>query len=237
MQSASSWSPDGRVIAFTQISLETGPDVWVLPIDERKPRVFAQTKFAEGSPKFSPDGRWIAYASNESGRNEIYVQAYPGPGPKVQVSAEGGTDPVWRGKGGELYYRNGDYLMAVAVSTHGNFTASKPRVLWQGLRRHPRRTALPHDQRGRIGARPNPCRAELDRGAETPNAIEKQLIYLKRPLKFSERWLFQSKVKIKTCQLFSAWLLPSFARSSQTIMPGSARCDDPLSLPAPAGDI
>src|SRR5437867_11494442 len=136
MQSASSWSPDGRVIAFTQISLETGPDVWVLPIDERKPRAFAQTKFAEGSPKFSPDGRWIAYASNESGRNEIYVQAYPGPGPKVQVSAEGGTDPVWRGKGGELYYRNGDYLMAVAVSTHGNFTASKPRVLWQGRYAH-----------------------------------------------------------------------------------------------------
>jgi Tol biopolymer transport system component len=136
MQSASSWSPDGRVVAFTQIDLDTGPDVWVLPIGERKPRPFAQTKFAEGSPKFSPDGWWIAYVSNESGRNEIYVQAYPGPGPKIQVSAEGGTDPVWKGKGGELYYRNGDYMMAVAVSTHGVFKASKSRALWQGRYAH-----------------------------------------------------------------------------------------------------
>jgi serine/threonine-protein kinase len=87
-QSPASWSPDGRVVAFTQVSPETGADVYVLDIRDRKPR-FVQTTFAEGSPKFSPDGRWIAYTSNESGRNEIYVQAYPGPGAKIQVSVDG----------------------------------------------------------------------------------------------------------------------------------------------------
>ena len=133
-QSPSSWTPDGKAVAFTQNSPQTGPDVYVLPIDdrERKPIPFAQTKFAEGSPKFSPDGRWIAYTSNESGRNEIYVQSYPGPGPKIQVSIDAGMDAVWKPNGGELYYRNGDKMMAVSVTTQPTFTASTPRLLWQG---------------------------------------------------------------------------------------------------------
>jgi len=134
MQSPSDWTPDGKVVAFTQTSPETGPDVYVLSTDdrERKPIPFAQTRFAEGSPRFSPDGRWIAYTSNESGRNEIYVQLYPGPGPKIQVSTEGGTDAVWKRNGGELFYRNGDKMMAVSVATHPAFTASTPRMLWEG---------------------------------------------------------------------------------------------------------
>ena len=137
MQSASSWSPDGRVVAFTQVNLDTGADVYVMAMDgDRKPRPFAQTKFAEGSPKFSPDGRWIAYASNESGRNEIYVQAYPGPGAKIQVSTEGGTDAVWKRNGGELYYRDGDKMMWVEVNTSGSFRASKPKLLWTGRYAH-----------------------------------------------------------------------------------------------------
>jgi dipeptidyl aminopeptidase/acylaminoacyl peptidase len=137
MQSAASWSPDGRVVAFTQVSPDTGPDVYVMDVaGDRKPRPFVQTKFSEGSPKFSPDGRWIAYASNESGRNEIYVQAYPGPGAKVQVSTDGGTDAAWRPKGGELYYREGDKMMAVEVSTAGAFHAAKPKALWSGRYAH-----------------------------------------------------------------------------------------------------
>jgi dipeptidyl aminopeptidase/acylaminoacyl peptidase len=136
MQSPASWSPDGHVVAFTQVSPETGADVYVLDIADRKPRPFAQTRFAEGSPKFSPDGRWIAYTSNESGRNEIYVQAYPGPGAKIQVSVDGGTDAVWRLKGGDLYYRQGDKMMAVQVSTGSTFQAAKPRVLWTGRYAH-----------------------------------------------------------------------------------------------------
>jgi serine/threonine-protein kinase len=134
MQSPSDWTPDGKGVAFTQVSPETGPDVYVLPIEdrERKPIPFAQTKFAEGSPRFSPDGRWIAYTSNESGRNEIYVQSYPGPGPKIQVSTEGGMDAAWKRNGGELFYRNRDKMMAVSVTTHPAFAASTPRLLWEG---------------------------------------------------------------------------------------------------------
>src|SRR5262245_59906830 len=108
MHRPSSWAPDGNTMAFTQVSSETASDVYVLAIEDpqRKPIPFAQTKFAEGSPKFSPDGRWIAFTSNESGRNEIYVQSYPGPGPKIQVSTEGGSDVAWKPDGNELYYRN-----------------------------------------------------------------------------------------------------------------------------------
>jgi dipeptidyl aminopeptidase/acylaminoacyl peptidase len=136
-QSPASWSPDGRMVAFTQVNPETGADVYVLDMTgDRNPRPFAQTRFAEGSPKFSPDGRYIAYTSNESGRNEIYVQAYPGPGAKTQVSVNGGTDAVWRLKRGELYYREGDKMMTVQVSTSGSFQASKPKLLWTGRYAH-----------------------------------------------------------------------------------------------------
>jgi Tol biopolymer transport system component len=131
-QSAASWSPDGRVLAFTQVSPQTGGDVYVLEMGgERKPRPFMQSKFDEGSPRFSPDGRWIAYCSYESGRNEIYVQSYPGPGPKIQISTEGGCDPTWKRTGGELYYRNADQMMAVPVTTGPAFTAGKPKLLWE----------------------------------------------------------------------------------------------------------
>jgi serine/threonine-protein kinase len=137
MQSAASWSPDGHVLAFTQVNAETGTDVYVLDMaGDRMPRPFVQTRFAEGSPKFSPDGRWIAYASNESGRNEIYVKAYPGPGAKIQVSVDGGTDAVWRPKGGELYYRDGDKMMVVQVDTKGPFQSSRPKLLWMGRYAH-----------------------------------------------------------------------------------------------------
>ncbi len=131
-QSAASWSPDGRVLAFTQVSAETGGDVYTLEVNgERQPRPFSQSKFDEASPRFSPDGRWIAYCSNESGQNEIYVQAYPGPGPKILISTEGGSDPTWKRTGGELYYRSGDKMMAVTVGTGPAFTAGKPRLLWE----------------------------------------------------------------------------------------------------------
>src|SRR5436190_12119549 len=94
------------------------------------------TKFAQGSPKFSPDGRWLAYCSNESGKPQVYVQAYPGPGAKIQISGDGGTDPAWRRTGGELFYRNGDRMMAVAVSTAAAFQAGRPQELWHGHYSH-----------------------------------------------------------------------------------------------------
>ena len=131
---ASSWSPDGRVLAFDDNDADSGAgDVGVLEMDrDRKPRPFAATRFAEGSPKFSPDSRWIAYSSNESGRNEIYAQAYPGPGPKLQISIGGGTDPVWARNGKELFYRNGDNMMVVEIRLQPSLAPGKPRVLWTG---------------------------------------------------------------------------------------------------------
>jgi serine/threonine-protein kinase len=129
----SSWSPDGRVLAFDSDDDSGAGDVGVLELDrDRKPRPFAATRFVEGSPKFSPDGRWIAYSSNESGRNEIYAQAYPGPGPKLQISIGGGTDPVWARDGKELFYRNGDNMMVVEIRLQPSLAPGKPRVLWTG---------------------------------------------------------------------------------------------------------
>jgi len=132
-QSPVAFSPDGRFLAFDQKDPDTGDDAWVLPLEgDQMPQRVAQTRFGEGSMKFSPDGRWVAYSSDESGQPEIYVQAFPGPGLKLQVSNEGGTDPIWRRSGGELYYRAGDKMMVVSVATSPRFQASAPRQLWEG---------------------------------------------------------------------------------------------------------
>ena len=97
----SGWSADGRFIAYTT----RGSNVWVLPLfGDRKPFAFAETPFTEGSAVFSPDGRWIAYTSNEGGQPDVYVQPFPGPGAKSQVSRDGGTHPLWRADGKELFY-------------------------------------------------------------------------------------------------------------------------------------
>jgi Tol biopolymer transport system component/tRNA A-37 threonylcarbamoyl transferase component Bud32 len=125
------FSPDGRFLAFDDKNPETSDDARVLALDDRSVRPVADTRFGEGSAKFSPDGRWIAYSSSESGRPQIYVQAFPGPGPKIQISSDGGTDPVWRRSGGELFYRSSNRMMVVSVTT-SPFRASAPRVLWEG---------------------------------------------------------------------------------------------------------
>jgi len=131
-QYAASWSPDGRVLAFTEIR-PTGFDIWVLPLEgERKPRPFLQTPARETVAIFSPDGRWLAYVSDESGRNEIYVQPYPGPGEKWLISTDGGNSPVWNPNGQELFYRNGDQMMAVEITTEPTFSAGIPRLLFEG---------------------------------------------------------------------------------------------------------
>jgi serine/threonine-protein kinase len=133
-QTGASWSPDGKALAFTTANdPETAPDVYVLPLEgDRTPRPLAKSRFAEAAPRFSPDGRWVAYGSNESGRPEIYVQPWPGPGPKIQISTEGGRDALWARTGDELFYRNGDKMMACPVRLAGGLRAGKPEVLWEG---------------------------------------------------------------------------------------------------------
>ncbi len=127
-----SWSLDGQLLAFTEINPATGYDIWVLRLSDRKAQPFLRTPFNESVPQFSPDGRWLAYISDESGRWEIYVQPYPGPGGKWQISTEGGTEPVWNPNGRELFYRSGDKMMAVEIVTQPGFSAGKSRVLFEG---------------------------------------------------------------------------------------------------------
>ena len=139
-QSPNSWSQDGQLLAFVEVNPTTGYDIWVLRMGDssaasgqvRKAQPFLRTPFNEGAPRFSPDGRWLAYISDESGRYEIYVQPYPGPGGKWQISTEGGTEPVWNPNGRELFYRSGDKMMAVDIATQPSFSAGKPRMLFEG---------------------------------------------------------------------------------------------------------
>ncbi|MFY9529704.1 MAG: protein kinase [Candidatus Acidiferrales bacterium] len=128
----SSWSPDGQLLAFIEVNPTTGLDIWVLRLGDRKAQPFLRTRFNETSPRFSPDGRWLAYISDESGRYEIYVQPYPGPGGKWQISTEGGTEPVWNPNGRELFYRSGDKMMAVDIASQPSFAAGTPRMLFEG---------------------------------------------------------------------------------------------------------
>ena len=104
----------------------------LLKVGDSLPQPLIQTRFSEGAPVFSPDGHWLAYASAESGRYEIYVNAYPGPGGKYQISTEGGTEPVWNRNGREMFYRSGDRMMAVAITTQPVFSAGRPTMLFQG---------------------------------------------------------------------------------------------------------
>ena len=136
-QSAESWSPDGRELVYTATTPEAGSHIMVESLEGvHESHPFADIKASAGSAKFSPDGRWLAYCSNETKTPQVYVQAFPGPGPKIQISSEGGTDPVWKRTGGELYFRNGDKMMAVTVSTAPTFTAGHPRALWEGRYSH-----------------------------------------------------------------------------------------------------
>jgi len=100
-----SWSPDGKFILYHRLDPKTKVDLWVLPLSEgSKPFPFLQTEFTEFSGQFSPDGRWIAYTSDESQRNELYVAPFPGPGAKRRISTLGGQQPRWRADGRELFY-------------------------------------------------------------------------------------------------------------------------------------
>src|SRR5262249_3281535 len=106
------WSSDGRFVLFRSNDPQTGYDLWVLPISgDKKPFPFLKTPFEERDGQFSPDGKWIAYQSNESGRFEIYVQPFAGPGGKFQISSNGGAQPRWNKNGKEIFYVSLDSKM------------------------------------------------------------------------------------------------------------------------------
>jgi Tol biopolymer transport system component len=127
-----SWRRDGEFLTMTEMNNEvTGHNVWVLSLTgEAAP--FVATDANENAAQFSPDGSWIAYQSDTSGRFEIYVEPFPGPGQRVLVSTSGGKAPVWNRDGSELFYRQGVALMAVSVQTAPTFVAGVPRLLFDG---------------------------------------------------------------------------------------------------------
>jgi Tol biopolymer transport system component len=133
------WSPDGKFVIYHVSTGDAGYDLWALPLEgDAQPLAIARWPHNELQGAVSPDGRWIAYASDESGRYEIYVQAFPDPStaPKTTVSTGGGIQPQWRGDGRELFYLRSDgTLMAVAVRTQGTFAPGAVTALFK--------TALP----------------------------------------------------------------------------------------------
>jgi len=131
---ATAWSRDGRYLAYSRQDPKTGWDVWVLPtFGDRKPIPVVQSAFMDINATISPDGRYISYGSNESGRSEIYVQTFPGAGGKWQVSTAGGSDASWRADGREIFYRAPDQkLMAVEIGSGSDFQAGIPRPLFPG---------------------------------------------------------------------------------------------------------
>jgi len=131
-----SWSPDGQTLAFNGfLDLENGYSISMLPLEgEQEPWVFLATEFAESGAMFSPNGRWLAYTSDETGRDEIYVQPFSVTGPrgKRQVSVDGGAEPLWGPDSRELFYRNGDKMMVVAIETEPELSVGTPRLLFEG---------------------------------------------------------------------------------------------------------
>lgn len=132
-----SWSADGRHVLFYSVpSVPSSEDIWVLSLPDGKAKPWLDTAFNEAGPQFSPDARWVAYSSDESGRWEVYVRSFPEPGEKVLVSARGGTQPVWRRDGKELFYLSADRkMMAVPVRTSPRFEAETPRPLFDAATR------------------------------------------------------------------------------------------------------
>jgi serine/threonine protein kinase len=128
-----SWSMDGNRIAFTQSSPDRLGDIWILRLDEdADAQPFTGGVFHESFAVFSPGGEWLAYTSDESGRSEVYVTPFPGPGAARQISTEGGEEPVWSARGDALFYRNGPQMLMVSVQLGSSFAAGAPKLLFEG---------------------------------------------------------------------------------------------------------
>jgi len=126
-------SSDGKWLAYYENDPETAQDIWLLPLEgERKPQQFLKTPAGERNPQFSPNGRWVAYQSDTTGRSEIFVTPFKGPKTRTQISRSGGAEPLWSPNGRELFYLNGDKMMVVDVATDAVFSAGPPRVLFEG---------------------------------------------------------------------------------------------------------
>jgi len=142
-QAPGAWTPDGKTLLFMQGDAATGYGIWgVSPEGDRRPNPVVQTAFSEQYADLSPDGHWLAYVSNQqSGRLQVYVQPYPGPGARQQISVDGGTAPAWSRDGRELFYTTASSvggqatltkMMVVPVQLNPAFTSGMPRILFEG---------------------------------------------------------------------------------------------------------
>jgi eukaryotic-like serine/threonine-protein kinase len=132
-----SWSPDGRTIAYIQVHGLSGGkperDVcFVSPDGKPQEGRCVATPYAESAAAFSPDGRWLAYVSDESGRKEVYVRPFSGAGGRIKISNEGGAEPVWTRGGRELLYRQGNQFLSVDIRTEPGLAAGAPQLLFSG---------------------------------------------------------------------------------------------------------
>jgi eukaryotic-like serine/threonine-protein kinase len=125
-----SYAPDGTLL-FTTIGPSTGTDIWMLPPDGSA-KAWLATAAEEKDPRFSPDGRYVAFVSNVSGRDEVYVQSRDNPLERVQVSAAGGTKAAWSPKGDRLFFRQGNLAMEASIRTAGGLSAAAPARLFDG---------------------------------------------------------------------------------------------------------
>ena len=129
--SPGSFSPDGATLAFLELHPDTIWDIHLLDLRSHRITPFLNSRAYEFYQEFSPDGRWLAYGSNESGTHEVYVRPFPGPGGKWLISRYGGTQPLWSRNGKQLFYRWRDEVWVVDVQTAGGFSVSKPRLLFK----------------------------------------------------------------------------------------------------------
>jgi serine/threonine-protein kinase len=134
-QIPSSWSSTNAIAFLQRPRLGMG-GIWVLEMDgeaaaARKPKLFLESRFVLWHPEFSPDGKWMAYVSTESGAPDVYVQPYPGPGEKIRISTAGGTEPIWSPNGRELLYRWGHQVFSAAISSLSPFRADTPRLVFE----------------------------------------------------------------------------------------------------------
>jgi Tol biopolymer transport system component len=133
-QRPSSFSADGRFLAYTELDPQSGLDIWTVRLDDRssrQPAPFLRTPFQEDLPVFSPDGRWLAYRSNESGRMEVYIARFPEATIKQQVSVDGGDQPLWAPGGKQLFYVNGNHVMSVDLNAESGLHAARPRMVFE----------------------------------------------------------------------------------------------------------
>jgi Tol biopolymer transport system component len=141
------WTPDGRALLYVDYGIGTGQDIGMLPMDHRQhPRLLFPPQYDVDWATVSPDGGWIAFSGDESGRAEVYVAPFPGLAPRERISTDGGMHPLWSPDGRELYYRTGvnteemeqralaqrTRVMAVPIETKPTFKAGKPRMLFEG---------------------------------------------------------------------------------------------------------